>query len=66
MKPFQTQAIATRAACLLAAVAVTTLIVGSQVGIAVGYTTQADTALAAKNAQRPVAQQAAPQSKPQS
>jgi hypothetical protein len=66
MNTFQTHAIATRAACLLAAVAVTTLIVGSQLGIAVGYATQADTALAAKSAQQPVAQQASPQAKPQS
>ncbi len=66
MNPGHTPTIATRAACLLAAVAVTTLIVGSQLGIAVGYTTQADTALAAKNAQQPVAQQAATPAKPQS
>ena len=55
----QSPSITTRAASLLASVVVTALIVGSQLGIAESYT-QADAALIAKQAQRPVAQQTAP------
>jgi hypothetical protein len=60
----QTQAIALRASSLLASAAVTALIVGSQLGIAHNYTQQADAVLAAKNAQRPVAQNPAASASP--
>jgi len=60
MNTRQSQSIATRAASLLASLAVTALTVGSQLGIADDYTRQADAVLAAKNAQQPVAQYAAP------
>ena len=53
MNARQTQAIAIRAASLLASLAATALIVGSQLGIADGYTQQADAVLAAKNLQQP-------------
>ena len=62
----QSQAIATRAASLLASLVVTILIVGSQLGIADGYTQQADALLAAKKAPQPVAQQVAPAAQPRS
>ena len=60
MNASQTQTIAIRAASLLASMAVTALILGSQLGIADGYTKQAAAALAAKSALQPIAQQAAP------
>jgi len=66
MNARQTQAFATRATSLLASLIVTALIVGSQLGIADGYTRQADAVLAAKNAQQPVAQHAAPAAQPRS
>jgi len=59
MNKRQTQVVATRVASLLASAAVTALVIGSQLGIADGYTRQADALLAAKNAQQPVAQHAA-------
>lgn len=59
MNARQTQAIAIRAASLLASMAVTAFLVGSQLGIADGYTRQADAMLAAKNAQQSVAQHTA-------
>lgn len=62
----ETQAVATRAVSLLASWAITALIVGSQLGIADGYTQQADAMLATKNAQQPIAQQAAPTAQPSS
>ena len=48
---------AIRAASLLASLVVTAAIFGSQLGLADHYTRQADTALAAKRAAQPVAQQ---------
>ena len=66
MNARQTQAFATRATSLLASLIVTALIVGSQLGIADGYTRQADAVLAAKNAQQPVAQHAAHAPQPRS
>lgn len=62
----QSQAIVTRAASWLASLLVTTLIVGSQLGIADSYTKQADALLAAKKTPQPVAQQAAPAAQPRS
>ena len=56
----QSPSITTRAACLLASVVITTLIVGTQLGIAESYTDQADATLIAKRAQQPVAQQTTP------
>jgi hypothetical protein len=56
MNPRQTQTITMRISCLLASAVVTALIVGSQLGIADGYTQQADAVLAARNAQRSLAQ----------
>ena len=46
---------AVRAACLLASVAITTLVVGSQLGIAHGYSEQANALIAAQRSQ-PMAQ----------
>ncbi len=62
----QNQPVAIRATSLLASAAITALIVGSQLGMADGYTQKADAVLAAKNAQQPVAQQAAPAAQPRS
>ena len=45
-----------RMASLLAAMTVTSLLVGSQLGIANGYTSQADAVTAAQRAQQAVAQ----------
>lgn len=59
MNRSQSQAFATRAASLLASIAITALLVGSQLGIADRYTRQADAVLAAKQAPQPVAQRAA-------
>lgn len=59
MNNLQTQTVAARVASLLAAVAVTALVIGSQLGIAEGYKRQANALLAVKNAQQSVAQRAA-------
>lgn len=59
MNARRTPTFAIRATSLLASAAITALIVGSQLGIANGYTQEADALLAASNAQPPVAQGAA-------
>lgn len=59
MNKLHTQSVAARVASLLASMAVTALVIGSQLGIADGYNRQADALLAAKNAQQSVAQHAA-------
>lgn len=64
MNAGQTRTITMRASSLLAAALVTTLIVGGQLGIADGYTQQADAPLAASNAQQPVAQSPAASAQP--
>jgi hypothetical protein len=64
MNAHQTHAIAIRTANLLASVAVAALIVGSQFGIADGYTQQADAVLTAKSVQEPVAQHTAASAQP--
>ena len=66
MNALQPHAIAIRAVSLLASLAVTALIVGSQLVIADAYTRQADAVLAAKKAQQPVAQRAVPAPQPRS
>jgi hypothetical protein len=55
----QSPRLATRITSLLASIAVTALIVGSQLGIADHYTQRADAMLAAKTSQQPIAQRAA-------
>ena len=64
MNASQTPTFATRAASLLASAAITALIVASQLGIADGYTQQADALLAARHAQPPVAQNTAASAQP--
>lgn len=66
MNELPPQAIAVLAISLLASLAVTALIVGSQFVIADAYTRQADAMLAAKNAQQPVAQRAVRAQQPRS
>lgn len=51
--------VAIRVTGLLASLALTALMIGSQLGIADGYTRHADAVLAAKKAQQPVAHYAA-------
>lgn len=66
MNELPPQAIAIRVVSLLASLAVTALIVGSQFVIADAYTRRADAVLAAKNAQQPVAQRTVPAPQPRS
>jgi len=53
-----------RAACLLASLLVTALLLSSQLGLAGAYTQQADSLLAARSLQQPKAQQIAPSKSP--
>lgn len=66
MNPLQPQALAIRAASLLASIAVTAVVVGGQLGIADAYASQADAVLATKSAPPPVAQRAVPAAQPRS
>jgi hypothetical protein len=57
MNEHQIQAALTRIACLLASLAITIALIGSQLGIAHRYAQQADAMLAAKNAPQRIVQQ---------
>ena len=66
MNTRQSPAIIARTTSLLASLAVTAVIIGSQLIIADHYTRQADALLAAKHAQQPVALQPAAMPQPRS